>query len=150
MHEVKPLSTAAITEGITPFTPLTLPSRLSSPKTTVFLRLEESIIPLAARIPTAIGRSNPVPAFLTSAGDILTTILSGRSSIPEFLIATLTLSFDSLTWDARYPLISKYGSPSPASVSTLTITASSPAIVTLKTSLYIFLLLVIYSVHYQL
>ena len=34
------------------------------------------IIPVAAKIPRAMGRSNPVPSFLISAGARLTVILS--------------------------------------------------------------------------
>ena len=75
-----PSSFAAHTQGNTPLTPLMLPSRLNSPRTTVLSRLTSSTSPFAARIAKAIGKSNPVPLFLISAGEILTTILCGGSS----------------------------------------------------------------------
>ena len=80
IHVLKPLSAAAHTIGSIPVIGLTLPSRLSSPITNTPSSLSSSIIQLAESIPAAIGRSKPVPSFLISAGDILTTILCGFSS----------------------------------------------------------------------
>ena len=121
-----PASLAAHTIGSTPLTGLMLPSRLTSPIINTFSNIFKSKQPFAASIPIAIGRSYIVPSFLILAGDILITIFCGVSSIPEFLIATLTLSFASLTLDPSAPLISNVGSPKPTSVSTLTIYASIP------------------------
>ena len=137
MHLLNPICAAFATQLIIPLTALTLPSRLNSPIITDDSSISVLIMPSAARIPAATGRSNPFPAFLISAGEILTIIFCGRSIIPEFLTATLTRSLASVTCAARQPLISNDGSPSPASVSTFTIHASSPASVTLYTSLYI-------------
>ena len=75
-----PASFAEHTQGSTPLTPLMLPSRLSSPKISIFSRLTSSIYPFADKIANAIGKSNPVPHFLISAGDILTAILCGGNS----------------------------------------------------------------------
>ncbi len=75
-----PASFAEHTQGSTPLTPLMLPSRLNSPKIIILSRLTSSIYPFADKIANAIGKSNPVPHFLISAGDILTAILCGGNS----------------------------------------------------------------------
>ena len=126
IHSFIPASFAAHTIGSTPLTGLTVPSRLNSPSTSVSLTFSSSMIPFDTRMPIAIGRSNPVPSFLISAGEILTTIRCGGNSTPVFFMAILTLSLASLTSVPRYPLISNVGSPLPTSVSTLTIRASIP------------------------
>ena len=133
-HSLIPASFAAHTIGSTPLTGLTVPSRLNSPIISVSCIALSFIIPFDTRIPTAIGRSKPVPSFLMSAGDILITIRCGASSMSEFFIAILTLSFASFTSEPRYPLISNVGRPHPTSVSTFTMHASMPhsaALVTL-------------------
>ena len=56
-----------------------LPSRLSSPAKIVLFKFSSGIWPNAARIAIAIGRSNAVPSFRTSAGDKFTVILLGGS-----------------------------------------------------------------------
>jgi len=58
---------------------------------------------VAINIPTAIGRSKNGPSFLLSAGARLTTILLLGNSRPEFFIALLTLSFDSLILTSGRP-----------------------------------------------
>ncbi len=60
---------------------------------------------LAIKIPIAMGKSNIDPSFLVLAGDKLTTIFLLKNSMLEFLIAVLTLSFDSFTLASGNPTI---------------------------------------------
>ena len=60
-----------------------------------------------------IGKGMPcfskyAPSFFKSAGDKFTTILFKGKSYPEFVIADLTLSLDSLTSVPARPTIEKY------------------------------------------
>ncbi|MPN40225.1 hypothetical protein SDC9_187761 [bioreactor metagenome] len=99
------------TIGRTPFIPLILPSRESSPAIRVFSRLSWLIAPMHAKIPAAIGKSNKAPSFFISAGARLTVILLTGNVNPEFVIAVLTRSLDSLTAESGSPTISKTGKP---------------------------------------
>jgi len=67
-----PISLALKAAVKTPLTLLMLPSRESSPMKKQF-RVDDSLInSSAARIPTAMGKSNAVPSFFMSAGARLT------------------------------------------------------------------------------
>jgi hypothetical protein len=74
--------------------------------------------PNAARTDAAIGRSHPVPDFLTSAGVRLMVIFFAGKRNPAFFSAVRTRSLASFTSDVRNPTISKEGIPSLTSVST--------------------------------
>eukprot|EP00831_Metopus_contortus_P015778 TRINITY_DN16563_c0_g1_i5.p3 TRINITY_DN16563_c0_g1~~TRINITY_DN16563_c0_g1_i5.p3 ORF type:complete len:135 (+),score=44.59 TRINITY_DN16563_c0_g1_i5:87-491(+) len=58
------------------------------------------------RIPSAIGKSNNDPFFLTSAGAKLIVILPSGKLYPLFIIAVLTLSLASFTDASGSPTIS--------------------------------------------
>jgi hypothetical protein len=62
--------------GREPFTGFIRPSNESSPKTRYLEAISMGIMPDAANIPNAIGKSKPVPSFLMSAGAKFTVILS--------------------------------------------------------------------------
>lgn len=98
---------------------------------------------MAIKIPIAIGKSNIEPSFLVLAGDKLTIILLLKNSIPEFLIAVLTLSFASFTLVSGSPTIWKSGSPFDKSTCMDTIYPSSPfsAILFVIANIFSFLLI---------
>ena len=96
-----PASLAAIHIGSTPLIRFTLPSKPSSPTISMFSNFSCGNISDAARHAIAMGRSNAVPAFLTSAGERFTVICFGRKAKLEFLSAVLTLSLASFTSEAR-------------------------------------------------
>ena len=73
-----------------PLTGLTRPSKESSPAIRYFETTVGDKIPVAHRMPTAMGRSKPVPSFLIFAGARLTVIRSSGKSYPELLMADLT------------------------------------------------------------
>ena len=104
--------------GSIPLTALTSPSRPSSPRTIVSFNTSEAISPIAAIIPTAIGRSTTTPDFLISAGERLMVIFAGGILVPAFLSATFTRSPASLTSPLIKPTMLKLGSPSLTSTST--------------------------------
>ena len=58
----------------TPRTGRTMPSNASSPRTMASPRAAGSSCPVAAISPSAIGRSNPAPSFLMSAGARFTSV----------------------------------------------------------------------------
>jgi hypothetical protein len=64
---------------------------------------------MAVIIPSAIGKSKPLPSFLMSAGARLTVILLSGNGNSEFLIAAETLSRDSLTAESGRPTIKNMG-----------------------------------------
>ena len=74
--------------------------------------------PSAARMPSAIGRSNDDPAFRTSAGARLIVMRCDGKSKPELRIAARTRSRLSRTLASGRPTIRKKGSPRPTSTST--------------------------------
>jgi len=81
---------------------------------------------VAARVPTAIGRSKTGPSFLMSAGARLTVILREGSSQFEFRIAARTRSLASCTAVSGSPTMANAGRPPPTSTSTSIGYASSP------------------------
>ena len=85
-----------------------------------------SIAPGAASSASAIGRSNDVPSFRTSAGERCTVIRLDGTSNPEVESAAVTRSRASFTaFDAR-PTMVQDGSPGTTSTSTVTSIASMP------------------------
>ena len=76
--------------------------------------------PVAARMPSAIGRSNDEPALRTSAGARLTVTRCCGNSNPELRIALRTRSRLSRTLASGRPTIVKCGSPNDTSTSTWT------------------------------
>ena len=89
--------------------------------------------PVAARTPSAIGRSNDDPALRTSAGARLTVTRCGGNSKPEFRIALRTRSRLSRTLASGRPTIVKVGSPNDTSTSTWTGQASTPKTAAVRT-----------------
>ena len=65
---------ARMSIGSTARTGLILPSRPSSPTIIYLASWLQSTFPSAASIPTAIGKSNPLPSFFKSAGERLIVI----------------------------------------------------------------------------
>ena len=60
-----------------------------------------SIIPIAIKSATAIGKSNPVPVLRMSAGERLTVIRFAGNTIPQLCKAVRTRSFASRTSEDR-------------------------------------------------
>eukprot|EP00831_Metopus_contortus_P015777 TRINITY_DN16563_c0_g1_i4.p2 TRINITY_DN16563_c0_g1~~TRINITY_DN16563_c0_g1_i4.p2 ORF type:complete len:135 (+),score=26.62 TRINITY_DN16563_c0_g1_i4:87-491(+) len=83
------------------------------------------------RIPSAIGKSNNDPFFLTSAGAKLIVILPSGKLYPLFIIAVLTLSLASFTDASGSPTILNIGKPFDISTSTLINIPSNPLLVAL-------------------
>ena len=115
-----PFFFASTAIGNAPFTCLNLPSRESSPKNTVLLKLFSIIISVAERSPIAIGRSKALPSFFISAGAKLTVIFFVGNFNPLFFIAAVTLSLLSLTALSGNPTIVKPGICDSTFVSTST------------------------------
>ena len=122
----KPASFAAITQGNTPGTARTLPSKPSSPRIPYPAVRSSGRNPRAQRIPRAMARSYPVPPFRSSAGERFTVMRFAGTGYPEFFRATRTRSLASFTSPARYPTMSKQGRPLPTSTSVLMTAASMP------------------------
>src|SRR4051812_1613608 len=102
------------------------PSSDSSPSNSTSSTLRRVTTPLAARTPSAIGRSNEDPAFRISAGARLTVTRCSGNSKPELRIALRTRSRLSRTEGSGRPTIVKPGSPNDTSTSTSTVHASIP------------------------
>ena len=122
-----PSERARTATGSTPRTGLSEPSSDSSPTNIVPATAPASMRPIAARIPTAIGRSKPDPSLRRSAGARLTTTFLPDIRSPEFSNAArmrCSLSFTALSGSpTRY-----MPRPPPAMLtSTVTATASIPA-----------------------
>ena len=114
--------------GSTPRTGFSVPSSDSSPANIVPASVSAFTRDIAARIPTAIGRSNEAPSLRRSAGARLTTTLRPDIRSPEFSNAArmrCSLSFTALSGSpTRY-----IPSPPPAILtSTVTAAASIPTI----------------------
>ena len=88
--------------------------------------LSGGIIPSAARIETAIGRSKEAPFFRSVAGARFTMIFFGGSFTSAFRSAVRTRSAASFTSEERYPTICSIGSPLLISASTRIISTCSP------------------------
>ena len=99
-----------------------VPSNESSPTKTSSSILNWS--PLATNKEIAIGRSNADPLFGNHAGVSETVIFRFGQTWPQFTIAALTRSFDSLRAASGKPKREKLGSPSEISISTV---INSPA-----------------------
>ena len=114
--------------GSTPRTGFSVPSSDSSPANIVPPSAPASTRPIAASIPTAIGRSNEAPSLRRSAGARLTTTLRPDIRSPEFSNAARMRCSLSLTALSGSP--TRYmPSPPPAMLtSTVTATASIPTI----------------------
>ena len=123
--------------AIIPLIGLILASRDNSPKNRLSSRKLSDTFNLPLIIPIRIARSKYAPSFFKSAGDKFTTILFKGKSYPEFVIADLTLSLDSLTSVPARPTIEKHGIPLPISISTSMILPSIPSIIPAFTLLII-------------
>ena len=88
---------ALIGQYLIPFTLFITPSNESSPIKTVVSISSISKTPIACNTPIAIGKSKKEPSFLVFAGAKFTVIFLLGNSIPEFLIADLTLCLASFT-----------------------------------------------------
>lgn len=86
---------------------------------------------MAVRMPIPMGRSKPLPSFLTPAGDRFIVILLGGMVSPIFLTAVRTLSLASLTSELNRPTISREGRPGLTSTSISTGSISIPLMVPL-------------------
>ena len=114
-----PASCPAKTMESTPGTERISPFKESSPINITLFKTSCEINPLAAKRPTAIGKSRPDPSFFKSAGAKLTVTLSTGNAYPEFRIADCTRSLDSFTATAGSPTISKEGTARLISTSTV-------------------------------
>ena len=122
----RPSRLAAAAIGSTPRVPWIDPSSDNSPRSTISGTCRRSMTPDAARMPSAIGRSNAAPALRTSAGARLTVIRCGGNSNPELRIALRTRSRLSRTLASGRPTIVNTGMPKDTSTSTCTGQASTP------------------------
>ena len=102
------------------------PSSDSSPMMIVSAIVRAVTTPVAARTPSAIGRSKAVPALRTSAGARLTVTRCSGKSKPELRIADRTRSRLSRTLASGRPTSTSEGSPKVTSTSTSTGMASRP------------------------
>ncbi|MPM13425.1 hypothetical protein SDC9_59782 [bioreactor metagenome] len=93
IHPLKPSFFACSAIGRAPDTGLSDPSRANSPNIINSLRLQKEYCPVAARIPTAIARSNEDPSFFKSAGAIFTIIF-----LPGILAPTEVRAVPILCW----------------------------------------------------
>ena len=100
-----PRSRAARAETSAPRTGLSSPSSESSPIDTRLATHSGGICPDAASSARAMGRSNPLPSFGSSAGARFRVIRAVGHSKPEFRIAACTRSFDSRTEASGRPTI---------------------------------------------
>ncbi len=95
-----PSRRAQTARGSTPRTERTVPSSDSSPASIVPSSAPAAMRSCAARIPTAIGRSNAAPSLRSPAGARLTTILRPDIRSPVFSNAErmrCSLSFTALS-----------------------------------------------------
>ena len=81
--------------GKIPFILFIFPFKDNSPTNTVSSIFCLYIFFIEHKIPTAIAKSKLAPSFFTSAGDKFIMYFLLSSSILQFLIAVLILSFDS-------------------------------------------------------
>ena len=102
---------AQIPNARVPGTFLTSPSRLNSPTNNLESKKPRSSWPVAAKIPSAIGKSKPVPLFLMSLGERFTTIFFDGILYPLDVIALLTRSLASCTAVSAIPTIDIPGRP---------------------------------------
>ena len=82
--------------------------------------------PVAARMPSAIGRSNEVPSLRTSAGARFTVMRSDGKAKPALRMAVRTRSRLSRTAESGRPTVVNAGKPGATSTSTRTSAASTP------------------------
>ncbi len=104
------------------------PSSESSPRQEVLVRLGATV-PIAPRIPNAMGKSNPAPSFRTLAGArLMVTHLLGYPN-PELISADLMRSRLSRTAVSGIPTVmkSRCRAPGYMSTSTSTMCASMPS-----------------------
>ena len=103
-----------------------LPSSASSPTTATGRMRPSRTQPVAARMPSAIGRSNAGPSFRKSAGARLTVMRSGGNGNPALRIAVRTRSRLSRTAESGSPTVVNDGNPGDTSTSTRMSAASTP------------------------
>src|SRR3989442_1681288 len=93
----------------TPRTPWIWPFSASSPTTANEPMRPSTTTPVAARIPSAIGRSNDAPSLRRSAGARLTVIRSDGNAKPAFRMAVRTRSRLSRTAESGRPTVVNAG-----------------------------------------
>ena len=119
---------AAIAIDSAPFTGRVIPSRASSPTTAYWSNNSDSNCPLAASMPSAIGKSNEAACFGSSAGARLMTMWSCGRTKPELTIARSMRCVLSFTAASGSPTSVVFGTaPGETSTSTSTGTASMPS-----------------------
>src|SRR5690606_28784811 len=123
----RPAWAAARAAGSTPSTGRSSPVRPSSPMNSQPASASRGICPLAARMPSAIGRSKRPPHLGRSAGARLTVMRRAGNSNCAHWIAARTRSLASRTAASGKPTIDIDGNPPPRWTSTLTAGARTPA-----------------------
>src|SRR5262252_11230343 len=83
--------------------------------------------PMAARMPSAMGRSKEAPSLRTSAGARFTVMRSEGKGKPALRMAVRTRSRLSRTAESGSPTVVNAGSPAVTSTSTRTSTPSTPS-----------------------
>ncbi len=109
-------------------TPLSSPLKANSPINSWFARLVRGICSDAASIPSAIGKSKPLPVLGKLAGPRLTVILRHGNSNWLFIMALRTRSLLSFTAVSASPTIVKLGNPFDKWTSTDTGCATIPIV----------------------
>ena len=128
---ILPAARVEISIGNTPAQGRRAPSSASSPanrKSGSLRRASSESCSLAARIPTAIGKSNWVPLLRSSAGLKLTVMRLRGKSNPLLRRAAITRSLLSFTSVSGRPTTDKVGIPGAMSTSTETKKPSMPLI----------------------
>ena len=119
--------------GSTPRIGRMWPSSESSPMAIEFSMSPGLRMPVAERMPSAIGRSKAAPSLRSSAGARLIVMRSTGNSSPAFRIAARTRSRLSRTVESGRPTVVKDGRPGATSTSTKTSAASMPKTVAERT-----------------
>src|SRR5690606_29895901 len=130
----RPAAALASATGSTPSTSRNCPVSASSPTNSQSSSACSGICPLAARIPSAIGRSNRPPPLGRSAGARLTVMRRAGNSSCAHWIAARTRSLASRTAACGRPTMDIDGSPPARWTSTRTSGARTPTRARLCTS----------------
>ena len=121
-----PCDFACTTAGSTPGTGSTLPSRLSSPSTTVRSSASLLIFPAAPSTLAAIARSCAEPRLGIEAGERFTVTRVCGHENPAAWHADRTRSRASLKEVSGSPMIEKYGNPCDTNACICTVNARKP------------------------
>ena len=127
-----PSRLADSTDGNTPFTGRTRPSRASSPNSSVLSSRGQAVFFSAETTEAAKARSKTEPIFGKVAGDSASVSLACGQSMPQLVMAARTLSRDSCKAASGRPTKCTPGNPELMSASISTITPLSPRTATEK------------------